>query len=61
MRLADAQAIIREVQGKSYTWLSHWGISTIREAIRTIYNRASSTDADKELAEDVKRKLYRRY
>lgn len=61
MRLEDAQSTIREVHGKSYTWLKAWGLGTVREAIRTIYDRKSATDADIELAEDVERRIYRRW
>jgi len=61
MRLVDAQTIIRQVSGKSYSWLEAWGLSTIREAIRTIYDRKSATAEDLEHAEDVERKLYRRW
>jgi len=61
MTLKDAQSIIRQVHGKSYSWLYQWGLSTIREAIRTIYNRKSSTAADLELAEDIDRKLCRKW
>jgi len=61
MKLAEAQSIIREVRGKSYSWLKAWGPSIIREAIRTIENRASSTPADREFAEDVKRKFWRKW
>lgn len=61
MRLEEAQNTIRQVHGKGYSWLKAWGLSTIREAIRTIYNRKSSTSADIELAEDVERKLYRKW
>jgi len=58
MRLADAQEIIREVHGKSYSWLREWGLGTIKEAIRTIENRVSATDADRELTADVKREVW---
>jgi len=61
MKLVEAQQIIREVQGKSYSWLKAWGLSWIREAVRTIEARKSATDADRELAGDVKRKLWREW
>lgn len=61
MKLSEAQSIIREIQGRSYTWLEAWGLGWIREAIRTIENRQSSTDADRELAADVRRKLVRKW
>ncbi len=59
MRLTEAQATVREVSGKQYDWLKAWGLGTIKEAIRTIQDRASATDADRELAADVERKLCR--
>jgi hypothetical protein len=61
MRLEDAQTIIHEVHGKSYSWLEAWGLGPSREAIRTIRDRKSATAADLELAEDVNRKIYRRW
>lgn len=61
MRLEDAQSIVQEVSGKSYWWLEQWGLSTIREAIRTIEDRKSATDANRELADDVRRKLVRKW
>ena len=61
MRLDEAQQIIREVQGKGYSWLKSWGLSLIKEAIRTIEDRKSATDTDREYAEDVKRKIWREW
>ena len=61
MTLVEARSVIGEVSGKSYTWLQAWGLSTIREAIRTIYDRKSATAADLERAEDIERKLYRKW
>ena len=61
MKLVEARSIVREVSGKSYDWLKAWGLSTISEAVRTIENRQSSTDADRERAYDVKVKLWRKY
>ena len=61
MTLTEAQSVIRQVSGKQYPWLKAWGLSTIREAIRTIYARKSATDADVELAEDIERKLHRKW
>jgi hypothetical protein len=61
MRLIDAQSTLKEVSGKSYTWLQQWGLSTIREAIRTINDRQSSTDADMERSQDIQIKIARKY
>jgi len=61
MRLDNAQRIIHEVSGKSYSWLQAWGLGTIKAAVRTIESRASATDRDRELAEDVKRKVWRKW
>lgn len=61
MRLAEAQEIIREVDGKSYGWLKAWGLGWINEAIRTIQNRKSATDADWQIARNVRRKIARRW
>ena len=61
MRLTDAQSILKETSGKSYTWLTQWGLSLIREAIRTVHNRQSATDADIERAQDAEIKIARKY
>jgi len=59
MRLTEAQSIIREVSGKPYSWLEQWGLSIIKEAIYTIRNRKSSTEADKQLVANVQWKITR--
>ena len=61
MRLDEAQSIIREVNGKSYSWLKAWGLGYIKAAIRTIENRASATKIDREYAADVKAKVWRKW
>lgn len=61
MKLVDAQSIIRQVQGRSFSWLKSWGLGTIKEAIRTIENRVSATNADREYASEVKTKIWRGY
>jgi hypothetical protein len=61
MKLAEAQQVLREVDGKTYDWLKAWGVSTIREAIRTVEDRVSATDADRELAGNISTKLARRW
>lgn len=61
MRLTDAQSVIREVHTKNYSWLKAYGISTVREAVRTIRDRKAATPEDKEIAYDVERKLYERW
>ncbi len=57
MRLTQAIAVLDEVEGKNYSWLKAWGLSTIREAIRTALSRVSATDAQRQLAENVSMKL----
>jgi len=61
MRLEDAQSILREVDGKPYSWLKSWGLGIIKEAIRTIEDRVSATDADRERASGIKTKIWREY
>lgn len=61
MTLTDAQSIVRQVQGKSYSYLLAWGRGTIGEALRTIEDRKSATDADREIAESIQRKLVRKW
>jgi len=58
MKLEEARQILKGVQGRSLWWLKEWGLSTIKEAIYTIRNRRSATDADMDLVEDVNRKIY---
>ena len=57
MTLKEAQGIIREVEGRSYWYLKEWGLSIIKEAIRTIRNRKSSTKVDLEYANGVSLKI----
>lgn len=61
MRLAEAQSIVREVDGRSYSWLQNWGLSLIKEAIRTIEDRKAATEADRERAAGIKVKIWREY
>lgn len=46
MKLKDAQGFVRELEGKSYWYLKEWGISTVKEAIRTIWNRKGASRLD---------------
>lgn len=61
MKLTEAQRIVREVDGKGYGWLKEWSLRWINEAIRTIQDRKSATDADREIAENVRRKIVRKW
>ena len=61
MKLIEAQEIVRQVSGKGYPWLRAWGLGYIGEAVRTVESRQSATDADRELAFDIRRKLERRW
>jgi len=61
MKLTETQEIERQVSGKGYTWLRDWGLGWIGEAVRTIEDRKSATDADREFAFDIRRKLERRW
>ena len=61
MRLTEAQSVIREVSGKTYPWLKAWGLSTVKEALRTIEDRISATDDDRELAFGVRRKIQKKW
>ena len=61
MKLKDAQSVLKEVSGKSYSWLQQWGLSIIREAIRTVHNRQSAIAADIERAQDIQNKITRKY
>ena len=58
MRLEDARGYLYEVHGRGFWWLKEWGLSTIKEAIYTVRHRASATEEDLDLAEDVSRKIY---
>lgn len=61
MRLEESRSVLREVDGKGYSWLKQWGLSTVREAIRTVRSRVSATKADLLLAEQIKTKLDRKW
>ena len=61
MTLQDARGYINEVEGKSYRYLKEWGLSTIKEAIYTIWHRVSATDTDRERAERVSLEISRGY
>ena len=61
MKLVEVREILKEVDGKSYTYLRAWGLSLIKESIRTIRNRRSSTKADIQLAENVSTKIMRQW
>lgn len=57
VKLTEAQSVIREVRDHSYWWMKEWGLSIIKEAIRTIRDRQSATDTDLEHAESVSYKI----
>jgi len=61
MTLYLARQVLHEVDGKSYTWLQAWGLSTIREALRVVGRRKSATDADREIAESIQTRLSRKW
>ncbi len=59
MKLREAQEILREVSGRSASWMAAWGLSLIRAAIRTVRARAAATNEDLRRAEEVWYKLER--
>ena len=61
MKLTEAQSVIREVSGKSCSWICEWGLSIVRDAIYTIRNRKSATEVDRELADSVQWKIARKW
>ena len=60
MKLNEARDIINQVDSKSYWWMKAWGISTIREAIRTIQDRKASTKSDKYRADVILNNILRK-
>ena len=60
MKLVDARWVINQVEGKDYNYMRLWGISTIREAIRTIYNRRSSTADDRSRVDIILNNILRK-
>ena len=60
MKLIDARLVINQVEGKSYRYIKSWGISTVREAIRTIYNRRSSTADDRSRVDIILNNILRK-
>lgn len=61
MRLIEAREILKQTQGRSYSWLRSWGLGLVSAAVRTVEDRKSASSADREMAEDVKRKIWRRW
>ncbi len=61
MRLQEAQEIIRELDGRSYTYLKQWGLSLAREAVRTIRYRKTATQVEKMCAERIRRTIFWRF
>jgi hypothetical protein len=59
MRLDYAKWILRQVDGKSATYMRQWGASSIKEAVRTVRDRVSSTREDHECADRVAARLRR--
>ena len=57
MKLSDANNILISEGCRDFSYLKEWGLSTIREAIKTVYNRKSSTKEDLERAEMVEAKI----
>lgn len=57
MKLTDARSYLRQVDGQSYSYMKAWGLSIIKEAIRTIYNRKSATDSDIAMADRIHCKI----
>ena len=59
MRLEEAERVLEEVEGKSYRYLKEWGLSTVREAIRTVKDRKAATDSDLNRADSLLEHIYR--
>ena len=57
MRQADALSTLNEVEDKAYWWLKEWGLSTIKEAIRTVLDRESSTESDRQRAYAISERI----
>ena len=60
MTLTEATKILKGVDGRDYGFLKDWGISTIREAIRTTRNR-KSTKEENERATQIEWVISRKY
>ena len=58
MRLQEAREILHEVDDRDYRWMKQWGLSTIREAIRTVRWRKSSTKDDRIRADRISYKIF---
>lgn len=59
MRLEEAQKVLGEVDGSSYSYLKDWGLSTVREAIRTVWDRKSATKEDRNRADSLLEHIHR--
>lgn len=60
MKLTYAREVLHAVEGKGYTWMRMWGLSTILEAIRTVRSRKSATKDDLQIAERIKYDIIRK-
>ena len=58
MKLVEAREILQEVDGRSHNYLKQWGLSLIREAVRTVKDRKSATQDDKLRADRVGFKIF---
>ena len=58
MRLVDANQILHEVDDRDYNWMKQWGLSLIREAIRTVRWRKTATKDDRIRADRIGFKIF---
>ena len=61
MKKEVAIKLLKELEGKSYYYITMWGLSTARLAIWTIRNRKSSTRDERMLADEISYKIIRKW
>jgi len=59
MTLEGARRLLTTVEGRNAWWIRDYGLSSVREAIRVVRNRKSSTQQDHAQADAVEWSLHR--
>ncbi len=60
MTKIEAVKILNQIHGKQYSYIKDWGLSTVKEAVRTLQNRILNEN-QRQLLEDIEVKLYRKW
>jgi len=60
MKHAEAIDIVKTMSGRQYGYMKDWGLSTIKEAVRTLQNRKLTKD-EQAAVDSVAWKIQRKY